>query len=390
MPVQLITHKGAPAARWGQRGAVYTYGPGTPRTKAEAVALAARQGRAVRAAQADAWRWMFTRTGSVRTPRMDAKRPKVRGAYKGDMPSVSTRIEQEFEAFLRSRVDIIQRLVKQYAGKAIREIQREIDAERQDSAALDLYMVLRVIRDAVEGMDNRQGLLFIGQAIDEDATESADLLLSRVFNIPITSVVQATVLDGWIRDNVALITSIQATALDQVEALVRDAMTGGRPTMDLMADIERRFDVSRSRASLIARDQTAKLASAVGRERQQAVGVTRYQWSTSGDPRVRQEHADLDGKIFEWSDPPEVGGGRRAHPGQDFQCRCVSIPILDESQEAVAEMVAEAEARKETELMLMQQSPTVHGEIENLSGFSDWNAARIAEIRAGVRSSVGL
>jgi uncharacterized protein with gpF-like domain len=71
-------------------------------------------------------------------------------------------------------------------------------------------------------------------------------------------------------------------------------------------------------------------------------------------------------------------------------CRCVAIPVLDESQEAVAEMVAEAEARKETELALMQQSPTVQGEIENLSGFSDWNAARIAEIRAGVRSSVGL
>lgn len=42
-----------------------------------------------------------------------------------------------------------------------------------------------------------------------------------------------------------------------------------------------------------------------------------YVWHTQHDARVRGAHAERDGKIFRWDDPPEVG-----HPSQDFGCRC--------------------------------------------------------------------
>ena len=40
---------------------------------------------------------------------------------------------------------------------------------------------------------------------------------------------------------------------------------------------------------------------------------------------LKQKHAALEGQTFSWVAPPEVG-----HPGEDFQCRCVALPVLAE------------------------------------------------------------
>ncbi len=92
---------------------------------------------------------------------------------------------------------------------------------------------------------------------------------------------------------------------------------------ELSAKLEAAFGVSQARADLIARDQTLKLAGDLTHIRQTQAGITSYVWTTSGDERVREEHAVLDGETFEWRSPPEVG-----HPGQDFNCRCTAYPIV--------------------------------------------------------------
>ena len=60
-------------------------------------------------------------------------------------------------------------------------------------------------------------------------------------------------------------------------------------------------------------------------------GVEEYIWSTSGDSRVRESHKKLNGKRFRWDDPPVVDEktGRRCHPGEDYECRCVALAVFD-------------------------------------------------------------
>jgi SPP1 gp7 family putative phage head morphogenesis protein len=84
--------------------------------------------------------------------------------------------------------------------------------------------------------------------------------------------------------------------------------------------------ITKSRADLIARDQTGKMNGAFMQERQTSVGITSYQWQTAGDERVRPTHADNDGQIFSWDDPPEETG----HPGHDVNCRCVALAQFEE------------------------------------------------------------
>lgn len=138
-------------------------------------------------------------------------------------------------------------------------------------------------------------------------------------------------LDRWRGENVRLIRSIGPEMLSDVLTEVTEAQAQGVRVEQLAERIQARFGVAESRAELIARDQVLKANADLTRVRMQRVGVARYRWSTSKDQRVREGHRALEGDVFAWSSPPVVDpSGRRAHPGTDFQCRCVAIPILDD------------------------------------------------------------
>jgi len=145
-------------------------------------------------------------------------------------------------------------------------------------------------------------------------------------------------LEAWRRENVDLIESIARRLHGDVRDLVRTVTRTGERVESVARKLAERYDVSASRANLIARDQVLKANSNLTQVRAQEAGIERYRWSTSKDERVRGNpsgkwpkglHYALDGQIFAWTDPPIANlNGERNHPGRDFSCRCVAIPIL--------------------------------------------------------------
>lgn len=125
--------------------------------------------------------------------------------------------------------------------------------------------------------------------------------------------------------NVSRIKSLAGRELVEItQILERSEATGARVEV-LREGIQKRFGVTRSRAALLARDQTLSLNAQIARTRQQNLGIERYVWTTSGDERVRDEHEALEGRIFRWDTPPAEG-----HPGEPIQCRCTAFPLLPE------------------------------------------------------------
>lgn len=121
--------------------------------------------------------------------------------------------------------------------------------------------------------------------------------------------------------NVALIKSIPAQYFGSVEKVIRTGFRKGRRAASIAPEIAQRFGVSERRARFIARDQVAKINGQLTEDRQTELGLTEYIWRTSQDERVREIHRELEGTTQKWSDPPVVSdGGRREHPGGDFQC----------------------------------------------------------------------
>jgi SPP1 gp7 family putative phage head morphogenesis protein len=154
-------------------------------------------------------------------------------------------------------------------------------------------------------------------------------------DLPGTDPFLATQLDAFRKMNVGLVTNMTTEQLDKLEATLRAAAASGSRVETIRADVQARFGVSRSRAALIARDQVLKLNGELTQLRHREAGITEYEWITSGDEAVRERHSELgamseSGTVFKYSEPPivDVRTGRRANPGEDFQCRCTANPII--------------------------------------------------------------
>ena len=103
----------------------------------------------------------------------------------------------------------------------------------------------------------------------------------------------------------------------------------GNRAQNLVGILEHDFGMSENKAKFLARQETALLMSQFREERFKSAGVQKYRWSTSGDSRVRERHKELNGHVFTWDNPPIIDElGHRGHPGQDYNCRCIAIPLV--------------------------------------------------------------
>ena len=156
--------------------------------------------------------------------------------------------------------------------------------------------------------------------------------LSRMLAIAPSQLPPIEVAARWQREQRAFVKDLGQDAADRVTSILQAAPRGLR-VQDLAARIARDGEILKSRATLIARDQTLKLYADIDRARQQRLGIAKYIWRSSGDGATRSHHTDLDGLVFSWGEPPEGGGSRAedsGHPGEGVQCRCTAEPVLDD------------------------------------------------------------
>ena len=133
----------------------------------------------------------------------------------------------------------------------------------------------------------------------------------------------------WTKQNAELIQTIPQQSLNEVKEVIREGFVNGQRPEKMAKKIQQRISVNENRAKFIARDQVAKLNAEITKQNQEDAGCTEYVWDDSGDERVRASHHALSGTRQRWDTPPETEGGRHCHPGEDFQCRCVALPVFD-------------------------------------------------------------
>lgn len=124
----------------------------------------------------------------------------------------------------------------------------------------------------------------------------------------------------------------------KLRELVEENWTSGGRLDRLREILEDRLGISKRKAAFLARQETSMVASEFARARAQEIGSTSYVWHTRHDDRVRDDHQELNGKTYEWDDPPLVDKkrARHANPGMDFGCRCQARPVLNLSARRVA------------------------------------------------------
>ena len=168
--------------------------------------------------------------------------------------------------------------------------------------------------------------------------QQADRFNRRQFHAVVRSVygVEVFTHEPWLlellsefeADNIRLIQSIPAQYLETLHGKMVATIRNGGSHRDLVALIRDSYRLPKSRARLIARDQTGKLNGQLTRYRQQQIGVEEYVWRGVLDSREREHHVEREGEKFRWSEPPEGG-----HPGMDFQCRCYAEAVFPDLED---------------------------------------------------------
>jgi SPP1 gp7 family putative phage head morphogenesis protein len=146
-------------------------------------------------------------------------------------------------------------------------------------------------------------------------------------------------------NNVNAMKKLASDVSADVFQVILDGLRSGKKKATILTSIfgytvSSVFKKARNRARLIARDQSEKEYGEQNRATQLAFGIKEYRWQTSNDERVRFNHASLNGKICNWNNSSVYKDTKKENwkqrtssmyvgiPGEDYNCRCVGIPIF--------------------------------------------------------------
>lgn len=165
---------------------------------------------------------------------------------------------------------------------------------------------------------------------DEELTES----LKSVSIVPkLTKAERKRVSDEWQKNLELYIEDFSKTKILKLRTDIFASVMAGNRYEDVVSAIEDSYEVTRSKAKFLARQETGLLMAKLKQVRYQSAGINEYKWGTRQDDRVRKSHKALEGKIFSWDTPPITTDPddhpvRRCNPGQDYNCRCIAKPVV--------------------------------------------------------------
>lgn len=252
--------------------------------------------------------------------------------------------EREFQRVTNAYIRLLNELLKEYLPE-IRDaarIEREANRRHDDTSDLIAKVTTVFSKMAAElerrtsdfglyGKIEAMAKLTRKLSIREWKKAVKDTLGVDLLDDYYTGELYRELMERWVEENVGLIKTIPQESLGRMREIVLEGYRNGETTTSIVKKIQKTYSVDRRHAQLLARDQIAKLNSNIAQKQQRDAGVEEYIWSTSGDSRVRPGHARLNKKRFRWDDPPVVDEktGRRCHPGEDYECRCVALAVFD-------------------------------------------------------------
>ena len=255
-------------------------------------------------------------------------------------------IEREFQRVTNGYILLVNRVMKKHLPEIRKAAAAEREKNRRQDDLSDLMKVVdKAFRSMGEELDRETAKYGLREKLEGLANLTRKLSIQE-WKREVKETLGLDILDDyylgefyrqhlqeWIEENVGLIKSIPQDTLSEMQNIVSQGFRTGKTVTSIVKDIQTTYGSKKSSARLIARDQLGKLNSQLTRQQQVDAGVNEYIWSTSGDSRVRDSHQALNGKKFRWDDPPVVTEPgkpvRRCHPGEDYQCRCVALPVFD-------------------------------------------------------------
>lgn len=136
-----------------------------------------------------------------------------------------------------------------------------------------------------------------------------------------------------ITENVSLIRSIPSEYFTQIQSMVTASATVGGDLGALAKGLQDQFGVTKRRAAIISRDQSAKITSGITKARQLELGIEKARWLHSSGGRyprplhVAYSQGKNGGPFYDVKEGALIDG-KRTFPGYEISCRCVSVSVI--------------------------------------------------------------
>lgn len=298
---------GRPGFKWGTQHC-YCYTAGDRGSRLKAYRQAERQARAIRAT---GYRDSYGRLGA-------------------DVPkSLVFRLRKLYDKRQRRARLLIRAAVKRILGL-------RVDAIVENASkvtARQVYNALMRGMGTVTPAEKRE-LERIAEEAMHHAVMSSSVRLEQIYGRPVpewwgmTAKDQEAALQSFLTWNEDLLKDVTQKYGEQIRDEIIQAAAGTVSEDDLASSLMRRFEVSESRANVIAHDQVTKVIRSVEHKRHVTLGFESYIWRSVGDDRVRPDHVAYEGQTFTYKNPPPDG-----RPGEAVNCRCYEEPVLGDDIE---------------------------------------------------------
>lgn len=164
---------------------------------------------------------------------------------------------------------------------------------------------------------------------DEQAWFRLSKKMSRELAREIQTAPTGFAMRQFLEEQVKLITSLPTQAAERIHEIAIGNIYAGERYGGLVQHIMETGRVTRNRATMIARTETARVSSALTMARAQHVGSEGYIWRTVRDGRVRKSHREMEGQFVRWDSPPVIDPGVPPyHAGMVWNCRCFSEVVV--------------------------------------------------------------
>lgn len=245
-------------------------------------------------------------------------------------PNVGT--QADYQVRLDALIEEMHRSVNYWLTAKYRANPPEALAQDASPAATLRAAMRRLSRRWLKKFDELAPELarhFATRAADRSDKALAAALRKAGFTVKFKmTAAQNDAVQAVIGENVALIKSIPAAYLTQVEGSVMRSVAVGRDLGTLTDELQAHYGVTRRRAAFIARDQSNKATAVVVKSRQQELGITKAKWlHSAGGRHPRPEHVAFSGHTYDIAKGAYLEG-RWVWPGTEINCRCVSVSLI--------------------------------------------------------------
>lgn len=265
------------------------------------------------------------RTADLRPLTSKERAAKKAAAQRGSLRFFKARnAEQAYARQLRSVATQIGNIVKMFAPEG--------EVEQPE----ELQSTLRRYADLIGPWAKAAASRMVAEVSRRDAKAWAEhsSAMGVALRKELASAPTGAILRKLMDEQVTLITSLPLDAAKRVHELTMKSIsqTAARPK-EIAEEILRTGEVTKSRATLIARTEVARTASNLTIARATHVGCTHYIWRTAKDSDVRPSHKEMDGKVIAFDEAPILSDGTQTHAGCIYNCRCWVSPILPDTIE---------------------------------------------------------